>query len=79
MLTPYSSLPGKFAESLLSRKLEDALENKRQTENFIDMTSHVRNLMGGRIYCDLRPYFETYAQPTWRLLETLADPSVHKI
>lgn len=30
----------KFTEALLSQKLEDALENKRQTENFIDMTSH---------------------------------------
>ena len=30
----------KFSEALLSQKLEDALENKRQTENFIDMTSH---------------------------------------
>ncbi|SMR58271.1 unnamed protein product [Zymoseptoria tritici ST99CH_1E4] len=30
----------KFSENLLSQKLEDALENKRQTENFIDMTSH---------------------------------------
>ena len=30
----------KFAENLLSRRLEDALENKRQTENFIDMTTH---------------------------------------
>ena len=29
----------KFAENLLSRKLEDALENKRQSENFIDMVS----------------------------------------
>ncbi|KAF2165007.1 hypothetical protein M409DRAFT_67675 [Zasmidium cellare ATCC 36951] len=30
----------KFSEQLLSQRLEDALENKRQTENFIDMTSH---------------------------------------
>lgn len=30
----------KFTESLLAQRLEDALENKRQTENFIDMTSH---------------------------------------
>ncbi|KAI7154666.1 histidine kinase [Hortaea werneckii] len=30
----------KFTENLLSQRLEDALENKRQTENFIDMTSH---------------------------------------
>lgn len=29
----------KFSESLLAQQLEDALENKRQTENFIDMTS----------------------------------------
>jgi PAS domain-containing protein len=29
----------KFTDSLVSRKLEEALENKRQTENFIDMTS----------------------------------------
>ncbi|KAF2721549.1 hypothetical protein K431DRAFT_284702 [Polychaeton citri CBS 116435] len=30
----------KFSERLLSQKLQDAIENKRQTENFIDMTSH---------------------------------------
>ena len=30
----------KFASQLVKRKLEEALENKRQTENFIDMTSH---------------------------------------
>ncbi|USW57431.1 Putative PAS domain, signal transduction response regulator, receiver domain, CheY-like superfamily [Septoria linicola] len=30
----------KFSEQLLAQRLEDALENKRQTENFIDMTSH---------------------------------------
>ena len=30
----------KFTEGLLSRKLEDALETKRQSENFIDMTTH---------------------------------------
>ena len=30
----------KFSEHLLTQRLEDALENKRQTENFIDMTSH---------------------------------------
>ncbi|EME41035.1 hypothetical protein DOTSEDRAFT_74542 [Dothistroma septosporum NZE10] len=30
----------KFSENLLAQRLEDALENKRSTENFIDMTSH---------------------------------------
>ncbi len=30
----------KFTDGLVSRKLEEALEMKRQTENFIDMTSH---------------------------------------
>ncbi|KAK5131605.1 hypothetical protein LTR08_000792 [Meristemomyces frigidus] len=30
----------KFSENLLAQRLEDALENKRQSENFIDMTSH---------------------------------------
>jgi PAS domain S-box-containing protein len=30
----------KLSEKLLSQRLNDALENKRQTENFIDMTSH---------------------------------------
>lgn len=30
----------KAAEKLLSQRLEDALETKRQSENFIDMTSH---------------------------------------
>lgn len=29
-----------FTEKLVSRKLEEALESKRLTENFIDMTSH---------------------------------------
>lgn len=34
----------KAAENLLSQRLEDALETKRQSENFIDMTSHeIRN------------------------------------
>lgn len=28
----------KFSEQLLAQRLEDALESKRQTENFIDMT-----------------------------------------
>lgn len=37
----------KFAEALVSQKLEDALENKRQSENFIDMTTHeMRNPLG---------------------------------
>ncbi|KAK5165148.1 uncharacterized protein LTR77_009246 [Saxophila tyrrhenica] len=30
----------KFTDGLVARKLEDALESRRQTENFIDMTSH---------------------------------------
>ena len=30
----------KFTENLLAQRLEDALENKRQSETFIDMTSH---------------------------------------
>lgn len=30
----------KLTQALIARKLEDALENKRQSENFIDMTSH---------------------------------------
>ncbi|KAK5121772.1 hypothetical protein LTR85_004647 [Meristemomyces frigidus] len=30
----------KFSERLSAQRLEDALEHKRQTENFIDMTSH---------------------------------------
>ena len=34
----------KAAENLVSQRLEDALETKRQSENFIDMTSHeIRN------------------------------------
>lgn len=32
--------PQKAAENLLSQRLDDALETKRQSENFIDMTSH---------------------------------------
>lgn len=32
--------PQKAAEKLLSQRLDDALETKRQSENFIDMTSH---------------------------------------
>nr|POE72269.1 hybrid signal transduction histidine kinase k [Quercus suber] len=30
----------KYSEKLAYQRLEDALENKRQTENFLDMTSH---------------------------------------
>ena len=30
----------KFSENLLAQRLADALETKRQSENFIDMTSH---------------------------------------
>ena len=30
----------KFSENLLAQRLEDALEHRRQSENFIDMTSH---------------------------------------
>ncbi|KAK4543586.1 hypothetical protein LTR36_005481 [Oleoguttula mirabilis] len=30
----------KFSEKLLAQRLDDALEHKRQTENFIDMVSH---------------------------------------
>ncbi|OCK94028.1 uncharacterized protein K441DRAFT_563771 [Cenococcum geophilum 1.58] len=34
----------KWSEHLQSKRLEDALENKRRSENFIDMTSHeIRN------------------------------------
>ncbi|KAK3716155.1 hypothetical protein LTR37_006600 [Vermiconidia calcicola] len=40
----------KFTDGLVSRKLEEALENKRQTENFIDMTSHeMRNPLGAML------------------------------
>lgn len=52
----------KAAERLLSQKLEDALETKRQSENFIDMTSHeMRNplssilLSADSIISSLRP------------------------
>ena len=56
----------KFTEKLLARKLEDALENKRQSENFIDMTSHVST----EVYYASQQYFQLY-QLHWRQLLTM--------
>ena len=42
----------KYAESLQRIRLDDALEAKRQQENFIDMTSHeMRNPLSAMIQC----------------------------
>jgi len=41
----------KWAEEVQKRKMEDALEAKRQQENFIDMTSHeMRNPLSAIIH-----------------------------
>ncbi|KAF1998942.1 hypothetical protein P154DRAFT_602525 [Amniculicola lignicola CBS 123094] len=42
----------KWAESLQSKRVEEALEAKRQQENFIDMTSHeLRNPLSAVVQC----------------------------
>lgn len=42
----------KYAETLQSMRLEDAIEAKRQQENFIDMTSHeMRNPLSAMVQC----------------------------
>lgn len=49
-LTDISHL--KWAESAQKRRTEEAIEAKRQQENFIDMTSHeIRNPLGAVIHC----------------------------
>lgn len=42
----------KFAESMQQARLEEAVEAKRQQENFVDMTSHeIRNPLGAVLHC----------------------------
>ncbi|KAF4549403.1 Histidine kinase-, DNA gyrase B-, and HSP90-like ATPase-like protein 4 [Elsinoe fawcettii] len=42
----------KWAETLQQKRLEEAVEAKRQQENFIDMTSHeIRNPLGAVVHC----------------------------
>lgn len=42
----------KWAEALQSRRLEDAEETRRQTNNFLDLTSHeMRNPLSAMIHC----------------------------
>ena len=42
----------KYSDTLQRRRLEDALEAKRQQENFIDMTSHeMRNPLSAMVQC----------------------------
>ncbi|KAG8623845.1 hypothetical protein KVT40_008821 [Elsinoe batatas] len=42
----------KWAETVQQKRLEEAVEAKRQQENFIDMTSHeIRNPLGAVVHC----------------------------
>lgn len=42
----------KFAESVNQARVDEAIEAKRQQENFIDMTSHeIRNPLGAVVHC----------------------------
>lgn len=42
----------KYSELLQRAKLEEAIESKRQQENFVDMTSHeIRNPLGAVMHC----------------------------
>jgi len=42
----------KFAESVQQHRVDEAIEAKRQQENFIDMTSHeIRNPLGAVVHC----------------------------
>ncbi|PNS15342.1 Hybrid signal transduction histidine kinase K [Sphaceloma murrayae] len=42
----------KWAETLQQKRLDEAIEAKRQHENFIDMTSHeIRNPLGAVVHC----------------------------
>lgn len=42
----------KFAETMQQARLEEAVEARRQQENFVDMTSHeIRNPLGAVIHC----------------------------
>ncbi|KAK5119308.1 hypothetical protein LTR85_007664 [Meristemomyces frigidus] len=49
-LTDISQL--KWAESMQKQRIDEAIEAKRQQDNFIDMTSHeIRNPLGAVIHC----------------------------
>jgi len=42
----------KWAEEIQKRRMEEAMEAKRNQENFIDMTSHeIRNPLSAMIQC----------------------------
>jgi PAS domain S-box-containing protein len=55
----------KFSEALLAQKLEDALESRRQTENFIDMTSH-----------EMRNPLSAIIQSADSIVSTMGSPEV---
>lgn len=52
MLTQRRNSRQKWGEGLQKQRTEDALESKRQLENFIDTTSHeMRNPLSAIIQC----------------------------
>lgn len=72
----------KWAEHLETRKMEEALEMKRQQENFIDITSHeMRNPLSAILQCadeissTLREY-QSSNRPAVKSLDDLLDSNI---
>ncbi|KAL9040919.1 MAG: hypothetical protein Q9180_001613 [Flavoplaca navasiana] len=72
----------KWAEHLEKRKMEEAVEMKRQQENFIDITSHeMRNPLSAILQCSdeiatTLSGFRSREKPATKALETLLDSNI---
>ncbi|KAL8700823.1 MAG: hypothetical protein Q9224_000784 [Gallowayella concinna] len=72
----------KWAEHLEKRKMEEAVEMKRQQENFIDITSHeMRNPLSAILQCSdeivtTLSGFRLSQKPSTKVLENLLDSNI---
>ncbi|KAL8849594.1 MAG: hypothetical protein Q9221_005421 [Calogaya cf. arnoldii] len=72
----------KWAEHLEKRKMEEAVEMKRQQENFIDITSHeMRNPLSAILQCSdeiatTLSGYRSRAKPATKALEALLDSNI---
>ncbi|KAL9000185.1 MAG: hypothetical protein Q9169_001087 [Polycauliona sp. 2 TL-2023] len=72
----------KWAEHLEKRKMEEAVEMKRQQENFIDITSHeMRNPLSAILQCSdeiatTLSGYRSREKPATRALESLLDSNI---
>lgn len=62
----------KAAQNVIQRRMEEALETKRQQENFIDMTSHeMRNPLSALIHCTDEIIENCHARPEGHIESSL--------